>query len=182
MLAAVDVTTAVVLTEKIAVVVPPVTVTLGGTVPAALSLESATTAPDGGAGPVKVTEPTETVPPITASGFKLKFESTAGLMVSPVAIVPPKFAEIVTEVMAPTPTVETAKFAVVAPAATVALAGTVAAPLLLDSVTTAPPAGAGPFKVTVTVGEDPPSTLAGATDTEESTGGLIVRLAVCGPL
>ncbi len=51
------------------------------------------------------------------------------------------------------------KFAVVAPAVTVTLAGTVATVvLLLLSVTTAPPDGAGPLNVTVPVGELPPVT------------------------
>ena len=66
------------------------------------------------------------------------------------------------------------KLALVAPAATVTLAGTRAAPvLLLESDTTAPPAAAGPLSVTVPV-EDcvPPVTLVGFSVNEDNvTGG-----------
>ena len=89
---------------------------------------------------------------------------------------------MVTGVVLATGLVLTEKVAVVAPVATVTLAGTVAEGSLLDSVTAAPPAGAGPFNVTVALEELPPITVAGLNDTEESTGGLIVRLAVCAPL
>jgi hypothetical protein len=62
----------------------------------------------------------------------------------------------------------TAKVALVAPAATVTLDGTLAAVvLLLESVTSAPPAGAAPVKVTVPVEEFPPVTLVGFSETEE---------------
>ena len=64
---------------------------------------------------------------------------------------------MVTAVDAVTTLVLTVKVALVAPAGTVTLEGTVAAAvLLLESVTCAPPAGAGPLSVTVPVEEFPP--------------------------
>ena len=74
--------------------------------------------------------------------------------------------------------VVTAKDAVVAPSATVTLAGTVAAELLLERVTTAPPAGAALPRVTVAVEPVPPVRLAGFSDIEKSVAGLMVRVAV----
>ena len=69
---------------------------------------------------------------------------------------------IVTAVDAVTADVATANVAVVAPAATVTLAGTVAADvLLLDSVTTAPPDGALAESLTIPVEPVPPTTLEG---------------------
>jgi hypothetical protein len=76
---------------------------------------------------------------------------------------------MVTAVDAVTALVLTVKVALVAPAATVTLEGTLAAAvLLLESVTCAPPAGAGPLNVTVPV-EDcvPPITLVGLSVNEE---------------
>ena len=62
--------------------------------------------------------------------------------------------------------------AVVAPAATVTLEGTVAAAvLLLESATVAPPAGAAPLSVTVPVEEFPPVTLVGFSESDERVGG-----------
>ena len=60
------------------------------------------------------------------------------------------------------------KLAVVAFAATVTLAGTVAADVLLfERVTTAPPVGAGPLRVTVPVEDVPPITDRGLRPTLE---------------
>jgi hypothetical protein len=75
---------------------------------------------------------------------------------------------MVTVVKAATALVLTVKVALVAPAATVTLDGTVAAlVLLLESVTVAPPAGTASLKVTVPVEEFPPVTVAGFSETEE---------------
>jgi len=91
---------------------------------------------------------------------------------------------MVTEVDAATALVLTGNVALVAPSETVTLAGTVAAALLLERKTRAPPLGAGPFSVTVPV-EDPsgpPITLVGVSDSEERTGGSTVSEAVWVPL
>jgi hypothetical protein len=92
-------------------------------------------------------------------------------------------AEIVEEVEIRTIDVFTAKVTLVAPAGTVTLEGTLATPeLLLESVTCAPPAGAGALKVTVPV-EDPkpPTTPVGFSVNEETVGsgtGVTVSEAV----
>ena len=77
-----------------------------------------------------------------------------------------------------TATVVTWNVAVVAPAATDTLAGTVADELLLDSVTVAA-AAAAPFRVTVAIDDVPPSTVAGFKLTDASVGLIrTLRLAV----
>jgi hypothetical protein len=68
----------------------------------------------------------------------------------------------------------------VVPAATVTLAGTVAAfAFELERVTVASPVGAIPVSVTVPVGEAPPTTSAGLTVTEAAAGGNTVSVAAC---
>lgn len=82
---------------------------------------------------------------------------TARLLVS---VTPPNEAETVVPFGQRLGSVLTVNVALVNPAATVTLEGTVAADvLLLESATTDPPAGAGPLSVTVPVEELPPCTL-----------------------
>ena len=72
----------------------------------------------------------------------------------------------------------TVNVAVVAFAATVTLASTwAAAVLLLDSVTTAPPAGAGALSVTVPMAELPPCTEVGLRVTALSVEAVTMKLA-----
>src|SRR5260370_33064071 len=79
---------------------------------------------------------------------------------------------MLTVVDAATALVLTVNVALVAPAATVTLDGTLAAVvLLLESVTTAPPDGAAPLKVTVPVEEFPPVTLVGFSESDERETG-----------
>ena len=87
-------------------------------------------------------------------------------------------AQIVTEVEAVTAVVDTVKFAALAPAGTVTLAGTVAtAGLVLRSATTAPPAGAAALRVTVPIEAAPPVTLWGLRLNEERLGRVTVSTA-----
>ena len=76
-------------------------------------------------------------------------------------------AEIVTVVVSITTVVLTVNVALVAPAGTVTLDGTLAAPLLLESVPCTPPAGATALSVAVPVEEFPPVTLVGFSEKEE---------------
>src|SRR5260221_14715248 len=79
---------------------------------------------------------------------------------------------MVTGVDVVTALVLTVNVALLAPAATVTLAGTVAVDVLpLVSVTAAPPAGAGPLSVTVPVeGGTPPAPAGGFAAGEEGAG------------
>jgi len=167
MVATVDAVTDVVPMVRVALVAPAATVTLAGTVAAALLLESVTPNPPAGAADVNVTVPCANVPPATLAGLTETAVSEAGggggITVSVPAFVAPPYAPvIVTDVDAPTAAVVTLNVALVAPAATVTLAGTVAtALLLLDSVTTAPPAGAAVVNVADPCAAVPPTTVVG---------------------
>jgi len=186
----VEVVTLLVLTVNVALLAPETTVTLAGTVAAAvLLLEREMAAPPLGAGPLRVTVPIEGDPPVTLAGLSAIVESVAepvGVTVSEAVLVAPAYdAEIVTGVDAVTALVLTVNVALLAPAATITLAGTVAAAVLsLERETAAPPLGAGPLRVTVPVDGDPPVTLVGLSATAESVaepGGVTVSEAVLVP-
>jgi len=174
--------TMLVVTVKVALVAPAGIVTLAGGVHAALLSESATTAPPAGAGPFSVTVPVEfpsSGPPMTLVGFRVSEVRAAGSTVSvSVRVAPPKVAEMVDVVDVATALVPMLKFALVAPAGTVTLAGTEVAPLSSESATCAPPAGAAAVSVTVPVAPVPPITLAGLTLSVETAGGSTVSVPV----
>ena len=118
------------------------------------------------------------MPPITLEGLSVSDERVdegtgVGVTVSkPVFVAPPYVPEMTTLVDAATVLVLTEKVVLVAPAGTVTLEGTLATVvLLLESVTCAPPDGAGPLNATVPVDEFPPVTLAGFSDIEASEVG-----------
>ena len=94
-------------------------------------------------------------------------------------VTPPAVAETVTEVLDEPGDVLTMNVAELLPGATVVLAGTLATVgLLLDSATTVPPAGAGPFRVTVPVEELPAFTVEGESVNDDGTGGLTMMVVV----
>jgi hypothetical protein len=170
-------------TVKVAVVAPTGTVTLAGVVDDALLSDKVTTAPAPTAGLSRVTVPVEDVPPVTVAGLIATLTSAGGLIVKVAVRVTPLYtAVIVTVLTALTGMVVTVNVAVVEPAGTVTLAGVVALALLSESVTTAPPAGAKPVKVTVPVEDVPPVTAVGLMATEVSAAGLTVKVAVRVPL
>src|SRR5260370_6779436 len=126
MVTEVDAATALVLTVNVALLAPAGTVTVAGTVAAAvLLLVRLTTAPPLGAGPLSVTVPVEGFPPVTLTGFRPSKERVAGgVTVSEAVCVPlPYDPEMVTEVDAATALVLTVNGSLLAPAGTVTQIG-----------------------------------------------------------
>lgn len=146
--------TDVVVTVKLLLVDPEGTVTLLGTLAEELLLLKLTTVPPAGAAELRVTVPVELAPPVTLVGLRVSEESVtlplAGLMVSEACReLLPSVAVMTAVVVVVTDVVVTVKFALVDPAATVTLLGTLAEELLLESDTTLPPDGAAADSVTV---------------------------------
>lgn len=100
-----------------------------------------------------------------------------------VLVTPPAVTAMVASVGAATALVMTVKVALVEPAGTSTLGGTVAALLLLATTTAAPPVGAGALKVTVPVDVSPPPVTAvgdrvrPATPTGPGLAGSTVNVA-----
>jgi hypothetical protein len=123
-------------------------------------LDKVTTAPPEGALELRVTVPVELFPPLTLVGFRVSEESVTvptGVTVSGAcAVLDPRVAVTTAVVIVVTVCVLTVKDALVLPAATVTLDGTVATDVFpLDRVTTAPPEGAFALRVTVPVVQYP---------------------------
>lgn len=156
--------TGVVVALKVADVRPTLTVTVAGTVTMALLSVRDTTVPLLGAGPLRVTVPTEVFPPATVAGAIASEETWGGLTVRDAPNEALYVAEIFTPVAMATARVVTLKVAVLVPPGIVTEAGTVATLLLLVDKATMPPArGARPLRVTV-----PVTTLPPVTELEES--------------
>lgn len=118
--------------------------------------EISTSLPPDGAGEAMVTVPVELFPPVTVLGFRLiEVTLMPGVTVTvPCAVLFPSVAVVVTTVLLRTNRFFAVawKVAVVAPAGTVTLLGTLRTEGLSSlSPTTAPPEGAAALKVTVPV-------------------------------
>lgn len=178
----VDAVTTLCVTVKVAVVAPAATVTDVGTVPAAVAeLVNVTTFPLGPAALLRVTVPVivTLLPPTTVEDERVTPETLAGDSVSVAVLEPEPIAAVIVALeLADTAFVATVKVAVVAPAATVTEAGKVALVLLEVSVTTWPPVGAGPVKVTVPVDDAPPTKDVGERATLLTAGDVMVSIAV----
>lgn len=136
-----------------------------GTVVEASLEVSDTTRPPVGAGSFNVTVAVEEAPPTSEVGLNATPE-TPGVVTAKVAVtgVPSADAVIVVVVLAATAKVVTVKVPVELPLGIVTDAGTVPAAVLLEvKLTTAPPVGAGSFKVMVPVADVPPATDVGLT-------------------
>src|SRR5207237_6322375 len=144
---------------NLALVDPAGTVTFAGTLATAgLLLESATTTPSLGAGPLRAMVPVEELPPVALEGFSANTAKIGGRTVNvAVCVTPLKEAEIVIEAGVETAVVTTLNDALVPPAGTVTEGGTLAtAGLLLASEIVVPPTDAAPLRVTELVAEFPP--------------------------
>jgi hypothetical protein len=168
---------------KVAVEDPAGTVTDAGTLATVVVLLVSVTTTASVATPDNVTVPVLFVPPLTLVGFKVSVETTrTGFTVMDAALATPlRVPVIVKEDATVTVRVVTVKVAVVDPAATVTLAGTV--PIVVDedvSVTTAPPVGAALVNVTVPVTVLPPVTAETLVVRVAKTaaGGVTVTIAV----
>jgi hypothetical protein len=170
-------TTAVVVTVNVFVFVFAATVTVAGTVAEPSELDIETTAPAGGALPLRVSVPVEEAPPATVVGLKVRDKSAAGVVeITTVFGTPESVAVMVDDLFAATPSVVTVKVAVVAFVATVTVAGTVAQVVSeLESATAKPAAPALPFRVTVPVTLLPPTTELALSDTDDSDAFCTVR-------
>jgi len=119
---------------------PEGTVIVAGTVTEGSLLFNATGVPPVGAALLMVTVPVTEFPPTTVEGFTDTDVAVNGLIVRVAVWTSPNFAEMTTDVWTLTPVVTTVNVAVVWPAGTVTVAGTVVEGSLLESLTSIPAA------------------------------------------
>jgi hypothetical protein len=177
----------VVVTVNEALVLPAATVTLPGTLAKLNWLESDTVAPPEGAGPSRVSVPCDDEPAVTLVGFNVTVvTANAGVMFTEACPESdPSAAVIVAAVFEVTDEVVTVNVAVVLPAGTVTLLGTLAELLLLESVITVPPEGAAMVRVTVPVELRPAATVVGfrvnETDWQTESAFTVKLGTTCAP-
>jgi hypothetical protein len=179
--ATVVVVTGAVWTVNVAVVAPPVIVTLAGTEAADKLEESAILSPPAGAALVIVTVPVEFNPPTTEAGFTMTDSKSGARTVNdPEWLAPFREAEILTTVFAPTADVATAKVPDFAPPGTVIVAATEALEELDPRLMVSPLDGATLPRLTVPVAPVPPTTDAGFSTTELIDGAFTAKPHVRG--
>src|SRR6266850_3498861 len=188
---------AAVVTVKLAVREPAVTVTLAGTrAIAGCVLDSATAVPPGGAGWFSVTIPVAGVPPVTLPGRTVTSEGAgplaAGVTLSvPVPPTPFTVAIRLRPIASDTAVVVIGNEAERSPAGTFTRSGTLAGTgsvrvrsrpcdrsCVAVSFATRPPAGAGSYRCSIPVACVPPTTLGESTSIEEIVGCPAVGLTV----
>jgi len=177
------VVTALPVKVNVPVLAPAAIVTVAGTLPFALLTERLTTNPPEGAAEPMVTVPVDVPstddPPTTEVGLIDRPVRTGGLIVKDAVGAPfPVPAVTVAVVAVPTGVVVTVKVPVVAPAATVAVAGTVPEGLLELRAMAMPPLGAGPLIVTVPVELVPPVTVVGVSVSPVAVGARTFSVAL----
>jgi hypothetical protein len=162
-----------VVTVNVADVEPAATVTEGGTVAVdVLELERKTGTPPVGAAAEMVTVPVRLLPPTTVAGASERMVGSGAVAVSEALVEDvPRVAVTVVPTSLPTATVVAVNVAVEVVAGTVTDAGTIMTAVFEDpSVTTVPPVGAGPLRVTVPVDVCPPATGEGLKEIDRTTG------------
>jgi hypothetical protein len=138
-----------------------------------------TSTPPAGAALFNATVPVELFPPTTVPGLRVREYKATAFIVRTALRVTPYVPEITTVVLLDTTLVVMVKVAEALPAGMVTDGSTCATEvLLLCNVTNAPPAGAGPFKVTVPVALFPPVTELGLLVSEDRDGALTVSVAL----
>jgi hypothetical protein len=142
---------------------------------AGVSLESDTIIPPIGAGPFNLTVPVEFLPPATLVGDKVTVETADGITVNGSCFTEaPLLAVIEIELGFRTASVVILKVALVSPAGTVTLEGTVATVVSLDArFTVMPPAYAAAGSVTVPLTTVPLTALVDDKLKVDSTGNTV---------